>query len=301
MAPAVAQHSGFRETLVVATKKELSFTKMHGCGNDFILVEEAAPALTPDLPELARKLCDRHFGIGADGLIVVGSSRRPGCKLRWRMFNSDGSEAEMCGNGMRCLALFARERGLVKEDRFDVETLAGVITPAILPDGRVRVDMGIPELRRSRIPMLGPDSEQVVGEELVVDGRSFTITAVSMGNPHCVIFDDSLADEEFLRVGPKMARDHRFPNGTNVEFVRVYSRRHLGVRVWERGAGPTLACGTGACAVAVAGVLNGFTERLVHVSLLGGDLDVTWLEGSGHVLLEGPAEKLFWGQVLIEG
>jgi len=285
----------------VGTKKELSFTKMHGCGNDFILVEEAALGQAPGLPGLARKLCDRHFGIGADGLIVVGSSRRPECKLRWRIFNPDGSEAEMCGNGMRCLALFARERGLVEEDRFGVETLAGVISPAILPDGKVRVDMGIPELRRSRIPMLGPDSEQVVGEELVVEGRSFTITAVSMGNPHCVIFDDSLLDEQFLRFGPKIERDHRFPNGINVEFVHVHTRSHLRVRVWERGAGSTLACGTGACAVAVAGVLNGLAERVVCVSLPGGDLDVTWLEGSGHVLLEGPAEKLFWGQVLIEG
>jgi len=285
----------------VGTTRELPFTKMHGRGNDFIFVEEAALGGATDLSGLARKLCDRHFGIGADGLIVVAPSQRPDCALRCWIFNPDGSEAEMCGNGMRCLAVYARERGLVQEDAFGVETLAGVIRPSIQPDGTVQVDMGAPELRRSRIPMLGTGSEQVVGEELVVDGRSFRITAVSMGNPHCVIFVDALRDEEFFRLGPKIERHERFPNGTNVEFVRVHSRRHLGVRVWERGAGPTLACGTGACAAAVAGTLNGLAERAVRVSLPGGDLDVAWLEDTGHVLLTGPAEKVCWGQARAEG
>jgi diaminopimelate epimerase len=285
----------------VGSIRGLPFIKMHGRGNDFILVDEAALGGGTDLPALARKLCDRHFGIGADGLILVAPSRRPGCALRLRIFNPDGSEAEMCGNGMRCLALYARERGLVKEDAFGVETLAGVIRPAFQPDGTVQVDMGAPELRRSRIPMLGTESERVVGEELVVDGRAFSVTAVNMGNPHCVVFEDALTDEEFLRFGPQIERERRFPNGTNVEFVCVYNRGHLGVRVWERGAGPTLACGTGACAVAVAGVLNGLAERAVRVSLPGGDLEVVWREDTAHVLLAGPAEKVFWGHVLIEG
>lgn len=276
----------------------MEFTKMHGLGNDFIIVNNLdSRHQEKDFSRLAVSLCLRKFGIGADGLVVLAPSSR--ASFRMQIFNPDGSEAEMCGNAIRCLARFAREHGLVEEDSFSFETGAGLKPVWLtLRDSAVvgvKVDMGAPILESDRVPVKS-SSSQAVNERIEVDGRELFFTAVSMGNPHCVIFvpaADSLPWEE---LGRKIEKSSFFPNRTNVEFVEMVSRDEVKVKVWERGAGPTLACGTGACATLVAGVLTGKLNRTATVHLPGGSLDISWSDEDGHVYMEGPAEEVFKGE-----
>ncbi|MFO7898638.1 MAG: diaminopimelate epimerase [Planctomycetota bacterium] len=275
----------------------MRFTKMHGCGNDYILVdgfeeEVADPART------ARTVSDRHLGIGGDGLVLILPARA--ADLRMRMFNPDGSEAEMCGNAIRCVAKYAYEHHLARRTELEIDTLAGVKhLDLTVEDGRVvrvRVNMGEPLLDRSQIPMEGPRG-RVLAEPLDVDGRMFQITCVSMGNPHTIVRIDQ--DPETYPVaehGPAIETHPRFPARTNVEFVHVVSSGEIRSRTWERGAGETLACGTGASATAVACAMNGWTDRSVLVHLRGGDLQVEWAADNS-VYLTGPAVEVFRGEI----
>jgi len=277
--------------------KELEFVKAQGIGNDFILIDCLRDNLgDTNLAALAVRLCDRNFGIGGDGLILILPSERADCRMR--VINSDGSEAEMCGNGIRCLAKYLFDRGLAGES-VAVETLAGVKTVAVVArDGqgvRFTVDMGVPRLEAEEIPVSGFEGK-VISRPLDVDGRRFNITCVSMGNPHCVIFADSRERSTLENLGPKIENHPAFPNKTNVEFVRLINDHELQVNVWERGAGITLACGTGACASVVAGVLNGKVGRKATVHLPGGDLLIDWHE-DGSVYMTGPAEEVFTGRI----
>jgi diaminopimelate epimerase len=273
----------------------MRFTKMHGCGNDYIFVDGFSERVARP-SALARRMSDRHFGVGGDGLILILPSKR--ADLRMRMFNADGSEAEMCGNGIRCLSKYAYERGLARKRRITVETKAGVHTLENTVRGgkvrAVRVDMGLPRLERSEVPMRGR-AGRVVGEPFPIDGVTYEITALSMGNPHCVIYVDGVESFPVTEVGPKIETHRRFPHRTNVEFVEILSPGEVSVRTWERGAGETLACGTGASAVCVAGVLAGKTERLVTAHLLGGTLELEWAEDD-RVYMTGPAEEVFTGE-----
>ncbi|MCC6731216.1 MAG: diaminopimelate epimerase [Chthonomonadales bacterium] len=277
----------------------MRFTKMQGIGNDFVVVNCLSdPLPEAALPALSQRLNDRKFGIGGDGLIMVLPSRV--ADFRMRMLNPDGSEAEMCGNGIRCFARYLYDRQFITEPQVKVETLAGVKPLKLLTRaGRVdavRVDMGQPRLRRSEIPMRGEDSERVVAEPLRVAGRRFEVTAVSMGNPHVVVFEQNLDTFDAARYGPAIENHKAFPQRTNAQFVQVISTSEIVLRTWERGAGITLACGTGACAAVVAGVLNGKTTKRVNVHLLGGDLLVEWT-GDNRVTMTGPAEEVFEGSV----
>jgi len=280
------------------------FTKMQGLGNDYLLIDAMESKLPPDatLSRLAKVLSDRHFGVGADGIILVLPSRV--ADFRMRIFNADGSEAEMCGNGVRLFARYVYERGYTREKDMEVETLAGIVRPRLRLRGgaveEVRVDMGEPRLRRSAIPMKGPDSPQVVNEPLRAAGRRFRITAVSMGNPHCVIFVDDVARAPVAEVGPAIENHDLFPQRTNVEFVQVVGPGDIRMRVWERGAGETLACGTGASAAVVAAVLNGLSTRKATVRLEGGNLKVHWSPEDGHVFTEGPAVEVFSGETRLD-
>lgn len=274
----------------------LRFTKVHGLGNDFILVDCYKENIDiKKAPDLAVKMCSRCFGIGADGLVLLIPSNQ--VDARMRIFNSDGSEAEMCGNAIRCVAKYMYEHDMIKKGTLKVETLAGIIIPElILENGQVksvRVDMGEPTLERSGIPMAGPPGP-VVGEPLAVGDLRFNITAVSMGNPHCVIFVPDADSVSLREIGPSIEKHVSFPRKTNVEFVQVLNRDEVIMKVWERGAGETLACGTGACAAAVACALNGLTGRKVTVRLKGGDLLIEWAENN-HVYMTGPAAEVFTG------
>jgi diaminopimelate epimerase len=279
----------------------MQFVKMQGIGNDFIVINALeSPIEEERLEAISRKVNDRKCGIGGDGLILVLPSKTAHFKMR--MFNPDGSEAEMCGNGIRCFAKYVYDRKLHTDTSLSVETLAGVKTLKLLTrSGKVesvRVDMGTPRLKRSEIPMRGEEAERIVGETLKVDGQKFDITAVSMGNPHVVIFEDKLKDIPLAKWGSLIENHKSFPQRTNVHFVSVCSPGEVVMRTWERGAGETLACGTGACAVAVASVLNGKTNRNVELHLPGGDLRVEWT-GDNRVLMTGPAEEVFTGEIAL--
>lgn len=272
------------------------FTKVQGLGNDFVLVDCFSEQLVfPDTGSLAVRICDRHFGVGADGLVLVGPSEV--ADARMRIFNPDGSEAEMCGNAIRCVAKYLYEHKRVVKEEVSVETAAGLVVPKLLVEGgtvrAVRVDMGVPRLSREEIPMEGPPG-RVVGEPLGAGGCTWEVTAVSMGNPHCVIFVPDVKAVPLKDLGPVIENHRAFPRRTNVEFIQVLNRQEVIMRVWERGAGETLACGTGACASAVAGVLNGLTDRKVRVYLAAGHLDIEWSD-NGHVYMTGPAEEVFTG------
>jgi len=272
---------------------------MHGIGNDFIVVDcLAAPLPEEQLSEISRIASHRKFGIGGDGLILVLPSRV--ADYRMRMFNPDGSESEMCGNGIRCFARYVYDRRLISEPQLRIETLAGVKSVKLLTRGgkveAVKVDMGQPRLLRSEIPMRGDDNGRVIGEPLKVNGRRLEITAVSMGNPHAVIFTDNVDTFDVERYGPLVENHRAFPQRTNVQFVQVRSSSELLLRTWERGVGITWACGTGACAAAVAAALNGRTGKRVNVQLLGGDLLIEWT-GDNRVMMTGPAEEVFEGEM----
>lgn len=281
----------------------IRFTKMHGLGNDFVMLDamEKAPA-EAKLASLATALCDRRFGVGADGLILVLPSRA--ADFRMRIFNADGSEAEMCGNGVRAFAKFVYERGYARERELEVETLAGIIRTRLRVRGgkvtSVRVDMGEPRLARSEIPMKGPDQPRVVGEPLRVGGRRFTITALSMGNPHCVLFVENVDRARVDEIGPAIESHDLFPRRTNVQFAQVVGDGEIKMRVWERGVGETLASGTSASAVLVASVLNGLSPRKAVVHLRGGDLKVSWNPDDNHVFIEGSAEEVFTGETRLD-
>jgi len=274
----------------------IRFTKMHGIGNDYVYVTLFEEAVA-DPAALAVAVSDRHFGVGADGLILIGPS--DAADVSMRMYNADGSESAMCGNGIRCVAKYARDHGLADGDEVRVETKAGVKSiKIVLESGRVvsaRVDMGEPGLSREEIPMTGPAGERCVNEAFVVAGEAFRITCVSMGNPHCVIFVPDVGSVELERLGPAIEAHETFPERTNVHFVQVLSREEARMRTWERGSGITLACGTGASAVCVAGALTEQTGRKLLAHLPGGDLDLEWAEND-HVFMTGPAVEVFEGE-----
>jgi diaminopimelate epimerase len=267
----------------------MKFTKMHGAGNDYVYVDGFSENIA-DPVELARAVSDRHFGIGGDGLILILPSHQ--ADVRMRIFNADGSEAEMCGNGLRCVAKYAYDHGRVNALAITVETGAGRLPVEMFtnPAGRVdrvRVNMGRPRLTRAEIPMTGPAGERVIDHELTVLDRTFRINCVSMGNPHCVIFVDDVATFPVATYGPAIEHHALFPHRINVEFVEVISSNEVRQRTWERGAGETLACGTGSAAVTVAGFLTNH--------LAGGDLAMSW-DGSGEVFMIGPAVEVFTGE-----
>ncbi|MEW5785196.1 MAG: diaminopimelate epimerase [Bacillota bacterium] len=270
----------------------MKFTKMHGLGNDFIFVAgEAAKLKNP--ADTARKLCDRRTGIGADGLVLLLPSEYADSGMR--IYNADGSEAEMCGNALRCAARYLVERGLARGPVVTIDTRASLKKAALLPGGLVRADMGPPILESTAIPVSG-SSRPVIGEEITAGGARFRYTAVSMGNPHCVIFLDPGQEAPVITIGPLLERHPNFPKGANIEFCRVLNRGEVKVAVWERGAGETAACGTGACAVVVAGVLLGLLERKAAVHLPGGTLQIEWT-AAGPVCMEGPAVTVFEGEM----
>ncbi len=276
----------------------MNFTKMQGAGNDFVVVDGAKyPIPEEQLASVGRHACDRHFGIGADGLILVLPSRV--ANLRMRVINADGSEAGMCGNGIRVFAKYAFDRRIHTDPVLTVETPDGIKTIKLDTAGgkmhSARVDMGEPRLLRSEVPMKG-DNTQVIGEPLKVAGNKIDVTAVSMGNPHCITFVNNVAEYPVEKIGPKIENHPSFPQRTNVEFVEVLNPKEINMRVWERGCGETLACGTGACASLVAGVLNDLISRKITVHLRGGDLHIEWL-GDNHLYMIGPAEEVFEGEV----
>jgi diaminopimelate epimerase len=275
----------------------MRFTKMHGAGNDYVYVNGLEETLPSDLAGLARRISDRRFGVGGDGLILILPSTQ--ADARMQMFNADGSEAEMCGNGIRCVAKYVYDYGIACKPELRIETKAGVLSLTVATAGgvvdKVRVDMGPPILAAERIPTTLP-GDPVVNAVLNVAGRDFTVTSVSMGNPHCVIFVEQATDELVLGWGPKIELDPHFPARVNVEFVEAVSRNEVRQRTWERGSGETWACGTGASAVCVAGVLTGRTERQVVIHLRGGDLELHWDEADNHVYMTGPAVEVFSGQ-----
>jgi diaminopimelate epimerase len=273
----------------------IKFTKLHGIGNDYIYIDSRRKRIiNPN--SLAIKMSDRHFGIGSDGLILILNSKT--ADFRMRMFNSDGSEAEMCGNGIRCFAKYVYEHGLIRKKRISVETAAGIKYLDIFTRhnrvDRVKVDMGEPILLRERIPMQG-DAGMVIDEPLPLDGVKFSITAVSMGNPHAVIYVEDVKNFPVEKYGPIIENCQLFPKRTNVEFVEILNDNEVRQRTWERGSGETLACGTGASAVTVAGVLTKKTARKITVRLNGGDLETEWSEKDNHVYLTGPAVEVFEG------
>ncbi|MDR0284354.1 MAG: diaminopimelate epimerase [Propionibacteriaceae bacterium] len=272
----------------------MKFTKMQGAGNDYVYVNCFAQTVSKP-SELARRVADRHFGIGGDGLVLIG--RSSSADFSMRMYNADGSEAEMCGNAIRCVGKFVYERGLTGKSTITVETLAGIKTLdlAIKNDrvARVTVDMGEPELRPAYIPVRF-DGPEVTNRPITVGGEHYAVTCVSMGNPHAVVFLDQIDALNLPRLGPKFEYHELFPDRINTEFVELTREDdHLRLRVWERGSGETLACGTGTCAAVVASVLGGYTGRSVAVSLRGGELHVRWDESNNHVYLTGGAEFVF--------
>lgn len=264
---------------------------MHGAGNDYIYIDATVESPL-DFSDLSRKMSDIHFGIGSDGLVAI--MRSDVADFRMRMFNSDGSEAEMCGNATRCIGKYVYERGLTDKTVITLETLAGIkILNLHVEDSEVvsvTVDMGAPELRPEFVPVVSRNPEIKIAEPETIDGFTCQITGVSMGNPHGVIFTDKITDEQILQQGPKLEVADIFPRKANIEFAHVVDRNTIEMRVWERGTGETLACGTGACATAVAAVLNGLTDREVEMRLRGGTLHIKWDESSNHVLMTGPAE-----------
>ena len=275
----------------------MKFTKMQGIGNDYVYVNCLQETIE-NPSELAKKISDRHYGVGSDGLIMINPSDKADFEME--MYNADGSRGEMCGNGIRCVAKYVYDYGLTDKTRISVETLAGIkYLDLTVEDGKVvlvKVDMGKPMLRPEEVPVVS-EKEEVIDEPITVDGQEYRMTCVSMGNPHAVVFIDQDVKEFPLEtVGVKFENHERFPKRVNTEFVNVLDRHTAQMRVWERGSGETLACGTGACAVAVACALNGLTEDEVTVKLLGGDLQIKWDREKNTVYMTGPAEVVFDGE-----
>lgn len=277
----------------------MKFTKMEGLGNDYVYVNCFRE--TVDNPsEVAKKVSDRHFGIGSDGLILIRPSEV--ADFRMDMYNADGSQAEMCGNGIRCVAKYVYDYGLTDKTSISIETLAGIkYLDLQVTDGKVSlitVNMGSPELVPDKIPVIS-DSKRVVDEPIEVDGTIYKMTCVSMGNPHCIVFVEDTASFPLETVGPLFENHERFPKRVNTEFIQLLDRKTVNMRVWERGSGETLACGTGACASAVACILNGLTENEITLHLLGGDLIVRWDQEENLVYMTGPARVVFDGEIVL--
>jgi diaminopimelate epimerase len=278
--------------------RTLEFTKMHGAGNDFVVLDGLSAEL-PALDRLARLLADRHFGIGADQILVVRPSRS--ADFRMDIWNADGSRAEMCANGIRAFYEYLRQRGLTGADEIAVETLGGVVRPRRAGEGRVRVEMGRPVLEPAKIPTTLAGEAPLLDAPLDVDGELVRVSCVSMGNPHAVLFVPDVDAAPVERLGPRIEHHPAFPNRVNVEFVEVVARDRVRQRTWERGSGETLACGSGACAVAVACVLGGRTGRRLCVALRGGELELEWPSDDAPVLMTGPAVRVFTGRIEVEG
>lgn len=277
----------------------MKFTKMQGLGNDYVYVDCTSEMI--ENPEaVARYVSDRHFGIGSDGLILICPSEVADFEMR--MYNADGSRGEMCGNGIRCVAKYVYDYGLTDQTHISVETLGGIkYLDLTVEDGKaklIRVDMGTPGLAPEQIPILS-DADRVVDEPILVDGVEYRMTGVSMGNPHTVIFVEDIEGLDLEKIGPSFENHERFPKRINTEFAHVLDRETVEMRVWERGSGETLACGTGACAVAVASILNGKTQDAVTVKLRGGDLKIEWDREADKVYMTGPAEVVFEGTIAI--
>ena len=279
----------------------MKFTKMHGAGNDYVYLDCFNNDTPSDPAAVSIAVSDRHTGIGSDGLILICPSTADGADAQMRMFNADGSEAEMCGNGVRCVAKYIYDHDICRKETVAIETGAGVLSiDLVVENGAVtqaKVDMGEPILTPAEIPTTFPagDDGAVVSVPLEVEGHQFEATCVSMGNPHCVIFVDEATDELVHKIGPLIETDARFPARVNVEFVEIVSKSEVKQRTWERGSGETLACGTGASAVCVAGVLSGRTDRKITNHLLGGTLILEWDAESNHVFKTGPATEVFSG------
>ncbi|RLG15386.1 MAG: diaminopimelate epimerase [Candidatus Nanohalarchaeota archaeon] len=278
---------------------QIRFTKMHGLGNDYIFINCFEEILdNVNLKELAISMSKPHYGIGSDGIILILPPKSEENDFKYRVFNSDGSEAEMCGNGIRCAAKYVYDHNLTKKTKLRFETKAGIIIPELILKKdkvlEVRVDMGEPIIEREKIPMKGPTG-RVINEDLNVDNKTLKITSVSMGNPHCIIFTKDTQFKDFEQLGKTIETHNSFPNKTNVEFIQVLNKKEIIMRVWERAEGETLACGTGACASAVACVLNKKTDRTVTVHLKGGDLKIEWDKDTNHVFMTGPAVEVFDG------
>ena len=276
----------------------MKFTKMNGCGNDYVYINGFVENVE-NPKELAKKVSDRHFGIGSDGLIlIVPSDKADFCM---RMFNADGSEGEMCGNGIRCVAKYVYDHKMTDKTEISVETKAGIkYLDLTAEDGKVtkvKVDMGEPILEPKEIPVRS-EKKRVVNEPIAVAEKTWNMTCVSMGNPHAVVFVEDTGSLEIEKYGPLFENHELFPNRTNTEFVQVLNRNEINMRVWERGSGETLACGTGTCASVVACILNDFTDEKVLVHLLGGDLEIEYEKTTNHVFMTGPAETVFEGELL---
>lgn len=286
----------------------MKFTKMHGCGNDYVYVNGFEEHISVEKkPEIVRKLSDRHFGIGGDGVIFINPSDQADFEME--MYNADGSRSEMCGNGIRCVAKYVYDKGLTDATQISVISGGQVKYLDLTVEkqngddrgtvSKVRVNMGSPILTPSLIPVEA-EGETVVNEPILVDGKEYRMTCVSMGNPHAIIYTNGVADMNLEQIGPSFENHVRFPKRTNTEFVEVIDRENVFMRVWERGTGETLACGTGCCAIAVACVLNGLTENNITVRVLGGELQIEWDREQNLVFMTGPATTVFDGEVSIE-
>ena len=276
----------------------INFTKMQGLGNDFVLLDYEEYKKTNKTPEeLAKKLCDRHFGIGADGIMIVNPNTTE-TDIGWFFYNNDGSIAQMCGNGIRCFAKYVYEKGLINKKEFSIETKAGTIIPKILDNGLIKVNMNKPILEPKKIPV---NVENNLNFEVKVSDRTFIANAISMGNPHCVIITDEDTKELALKYGREIETHKLFPEKTNVEFIKILSRNEMNLDVWERGCAITLACGTGACASVTSAILNGLCDKEVKVNLPGGQLIIEWdgnKENTNHnIYMSGPATYSFNGQI----
>ncbi|MBO5281706.1 MAG: diaminopimelate epimerase [Lachnospiraceae bacterium] len=283
----------------------MRFTKMHGCGNDYVYINGAAEQIPQEeKPRLVRFLSDRHTGVGGDGAIFINPSHEADFEME--MYNADGTRAEMCGNGIRCVAKYVYDKGLTDKRQLTISSAGKIKYLDLTVDGEnkvslVKVNMGAPILLPAQIPVALP-GERVVNAPLNVDGQVYPITCVSMGNPHAVVFVEHVGDMDLEKIGPLFEHHQVFPNRTNTEFVEVVDRQHVKMRVWERGTGETLACGTGCCATAVACVLNDLTDPSVTVSVLGGEIQVTWDREQDLVYMTGPATTVFEGEIeYVEG
>lgn len=289
-----------RDTVSELSFMKLKFTKMEGIGNDYVYIDATKEDIRLT-PEQIQKLSDRNFGIGSDGVIFIRNSKSG--EFQMDMYNSDGSSSEMCGNGVRSVGKYVFDHGLTKNTRPTIETGKGVLTLDLSTDGNgkvqmVSVDMGEPILQPSLIPIVWPGTDPVINQTIEVDGQKYQFTSVSMGNPHCVIFVEDSDKFPVHEVGSKIEHHPFFPKRVNVEFVTIRGKDHLYQRTWERGAGETLACGTGACAVAVAAHLTGRAGRKVRIDLRGGTLHIEWNE-SGNIIMTGPAKEVFTGEIEI--
>jgi diaminopimelate epimerase len=275
---------------------KIKFTKMHGLGNDFIVLDAIHQHFVPNAAQ-ARFLADRHFGVGCDQVLVVEEPSQPGVDFRYRIFNADGGEVEQCGNGARCFARFVHDRGLTDKREIRVETRSGIIAPRLEDDGRVTVDMGVPRLSPEDVPFESNSLDVV--QSLQVNDKTFDITAVSMGNPHAVQVVVDVDDFPVAKYGPLIEAHERFPRRVNAGFMEVVDRHSIRLRVYERGAGETLACGTGACAAVVVGILRGLLDSPVRVDTRGGALGIAWAGPNKSVMMTGPAVTVFEGEAML--